>query len=134
MKNLKQIFTAAAAAALLTGAMFAAQAGAHRGHGDHFGERMTTALNLTADQQAQAKSIFAQARAESKPIRQSLKQQGQTTQNEEQQRAQLASIRAAAMTRLNAILTPDQQQKLTAMQQKMQAHRAAREQQTPPQQ
>lgn len=142
MKPLKTLLTTVTLSAVAAGALLVAQtAPAH--HGAHkWGAKMAATLNLTDQQKAQAKSIFGEARMEAKPVRQSLKQErlairqavqaGKSpadiqamAQSEGPQLAQLAGIRAAAMTKFYAILTPDQQQQFaTARQQMHQRHNA----------
>jgi Spy/CpxP family protein refolding chaperone len=96
--------------------------------------KLTVALQLTDSQKTQAKGIFQDARQSTQPIRQQLQQErlsiraaieaGKSPQEVQQmasaegnELAQLAGIRAATMAKFHAILTPDQQAKLTALQQ-----------------
>jgi len=97
-------------------------------------------LSLTNAQQAQAKSIFQEARQSAQPVRQQLQQTRQSLRaavqanntSQIQQLAtteggevgQLAAIRSTAMAKVYQILTPDQQQKLASLRQ---ARRAAHE-------
>ncbi|MGD0134190.1 MAG: Spy/CpxP family protein refolding chaperone [Bryobacteraceae bacterium] len=129
-----------AIAALGTVSLFAAEtsaAGGHR-HG-RMGAFLSSYLNLTPAQQAQAKSIFQGARQSGHPVRQQLNQTRQSLRaavqandaaqiqqlaaSEGGQIGQLAAIRSTAMAKVYQILTPDQQQKLASLQQ---ARRAAR--------
>jgi Spy/CpxP family protein refolding chaperone len=141
MKTLRNKFTAWTAIAVLGAAsLFAAEtspAGGHR-HSRH-GAFLTAYLNLTPAQQAQEKSIFQGARQSAQPLRQQLRQTRQSLQaavqaNDTAQIQQLANteggelgqlmaIRSAAMAQVHQILTPEQQQKLAALQQ---ARRAGR--------
>jgi Spy/CpxP family protein refolding chaperone len=135
MNSFRNRFAAWTAIAVLgAGSLFAAQTaasgGGHR-HGRHGG--MLAALNLTDAQKAQTKSIFQEARQSSEPVRQQLKQTHQALQaatkandtaqmqqlsaTEGTQVGQLAAIRSGAMAKVFQVLTPDQQQKLTEMQQ-----------------
>ena len=99
-------------------------------HGQ-FGARMAAALNLTDAQQTEIKSIFAEARQSSQPVRQQLKQTRQAldaavkaddsaqiqqlSAAQGAQMGQLAAIRATAKAKMFKILTPDQQQKLSTL-------------------
>ena len=113
---------------------------AHQGFRGHamFG-RMAARLNLTDAQQQQAKGIFQDMRAQAKPLRAQLQQGrlalvnaavagksadelGQLAQAQAPQIAQLATLRAQAIGKFYAILTPAQQQQFQTMQSK----RAAR--------
>ena len=122
--------------------LFAAQtspAGGHR-HG-RYGAFLSSYLNLTDAQQTQAKSIFDDARQSAQPIRQQLQQTRtslraavqanntaqiqQLATTEGSQVGQLTAIRSAAMAKVYQILTPDQQQKLAALQQARKASHQA---------
>ena len=86
---------------------------------------------MTPAQQAQAKSIFQEARQSGQPIRQQLKQTRQSlwaavqanntaqiqqlASTEGSEIGQLAAIRGTAMAKVYQILTPDQQQKLASI-------------------
>jgi protein CpxP len=118
--------------------LFAAQTSAGGGHRhgrmDAF---LSSYLNLTEAQQTQAKAIFHDARQSARPIRQQLQQTRQSLRaavqannsaqiqqlatTEGSQVGQLAAIRSTAMAKVYQVLTPDQQQKLTALQQARQA-------------
>ena len=96
----------------------------HRVPGGEMMQRLSTKLNLTADQQAQAKSIFQQSREQMKAIapklrdeRQAIsaaiksdneKQIDQTLQQDAQLNAQARAIHAKAMAKFYQILTPEQ--------------------------
>ena len=148
MKN--RFFAFAGAAVMATGLMFAQSdtapssgqpaqhaRGSHRGGGMFF--RMGRALNLTDAQKEQAKGIFQDLRAQTKPIRQQLRDSrqalvsaavagksadelGQLAQAQGPQLAQLAVLRAQAIGKFYAILTPAQQQQFQTMQGKWAAH------------
>jgi protein CpxP len=142
-----RFFAGMAIAALGAVSLFAQQTPAPvRGHGH--GRRMhqmTRQLNLTPDQQAQAKSIFQAAGQSSKPIRQQMRidraalqtavKAGDTNQIQQltasigNEQGQLAASRATAFSKFYKTLTPDQQQKLDAFQQ----NRHTRRGQTPQQ-
>jgi Spy/CpxP family protein refolding chaperone len=127
----KKLLASLAVAAALGAAGLYAQT--TKGQGLHRFKAMTSALNLTPEQQAQAKSIFQDARQSAKPLRQQLRetrkslqaaiqsgnadqiQQFANTQGTEM--GQLAAIRATAMSKMYQTLTPDQQQKLLAFRQ-----------------
>lgn len=124
--------------ALACGLMFA-QGGGSGGKGapmarrGHFVQRMVTYLNLTPDQQTQAKQIMADARQQSMPLRQQMKQNrealstaiksgndaqiDQITKAEAPVMAQLAAIRAHAFEKIYATLTPEQKTKADNMRQ-----------------
>jgi Spy/CpxP family protein refolding chaperone len=142
MKPFRNKFAAWTAIAVLgaTTSLFAAEtspAGGHR-HGRH-GAFLTAYLNLTPAQQAQEKTIFEGARQSAQPLRQQLRQTReslhaavqanntaqiqQLAQTEGSELGQLMAIRSTAMAQVHQILTPEQQQKLSALQQ---ARRAGR--------
>ena len=92
---------------------------------------MAAALNLTDAQQTEMKSIFAEARQSSQPVRQQLRQTRQAldaavkaddsaqiqqlSATQGAQMGQLAAIRATANAKMFKILTPEQQQKLSTL-------------------
>ncbi len=115
MNTPKTIFAAITVTLIAAGGLLVAQT-AHQQRGAERLEKLSVALSLTDQQKQQANAIFQDERAAAKPIRQSLKQA-----DDPQQRAQLADIHAAARTKLNAILTPDQQQKFASMHQHQRA-------------
>jgi Spy/CpxP family protein refolding chaperone len=142
MKPFRNKFAAWTAIAVLgaSTSLFAAEtspAGGHR-HGRH-GAFLSTYLNLTPAQQAQQKSIFEGARKSAQPLRQQLRQTRQSlraavqandtaqiqqlAQTEGSELGQLMAIRSTAMAKVHQILTPEQQQKLAALEQ---ARRAGR--------
>lgn len=142
MKPFTNKFAAWTAIAVLGAAtsLFAAEtssAGGHR-HGRH-GAFLSAYLNLTPAQQAQEKSIFQGERQSAQPIRQQLRQTRQSLRaavqadntaqiqqlatTEGGELGQLMAIRSTAMAKVHQILTPEQQQKLSALQQ---ARRAGR--------
>jgi Spy/CpxP family protein refolding chaperone len=142
MKPFRNKFAAWTAIAVLgaTTSLFAAEtsaAGGHR-HGRH-GAFLSAYLNLTPAQQAQEKSIFEATRQSGRPVRQQLRQTGQAlraaieanntaqiqqlAKTEGGELGQLMAIRSEAMAKVHQILTPEQQQKLSALQQ---ARRAGR--------
>lgn len=138
----KKLTTLTAAAALGAAGLFAAvPQGAHMGRHGQFGNRMATALGLSDAQKTEAKAIFQSAHQTAKPVMQQLRQQRQAVQaaiqagkpdQDVQQLAsaegpelgQLAAIRASAFEKFYATLTPDQQQKLTALRQARHGNRA----------
>jgi Spy/CpxP family protein refolding chaperone len=149
MNSLRNKFAAwTAIAALGAASLFAAETAANGGHHRHhqMGAFLSKQLGLTAAQQAQAKSIFQDARQSAQPIRQQLKQTRQSLRaaveannaaqiqqlaaTEGSQVGQMAAIRGTAMAKVYQTLTPDQQQKLAALRQARQARRAAH--QAPP--
>lgn len=125
---------------MTSGLMFAQTAtatpGAPAGHvarRGHRMQRMTAYLNLSPDQKAQAKQIFADARQEAAPLRAELKanrqalaaavksgndaQIDQITKANAPVMAQLAAIRAHAFEKFYAALTPGQKTKADNMRQ-----------------
>ncbi|MGA2212257.1 MAG: Spy/CpxP family protein refolding chaperone [Bryobacteraceae bacterium] len=136
MKPFRNKFAAWTAVAVLgAGARLLAaetsSAGGHR-HGRH-GAFLSAYLNLTPAQQAQEKSIFQAARESAHPLRQQLRQTRQSLQaavqasdtaqiqqlanTEGSELGQLLAIRGTAMARVHQLLTPEQQQKLSELQQ-----------------
>jgi Spy/CpxP family protein refolding chaperone len=141
MKPLRNKFAAWTAIAVLGAtSLFAAEtsaAGSHR-HGRQ-GAFLSAYLNLTPAQQAQEKSIFEATRQSGQAVRQQLRrtrqalraaieanntgQIQQLAKTEGSEVGQLMAIRSEAMAKVHQILTPEQQQKLSALQQ---ARRASR--------
>lgn len=140
MKSLKTVLTTIAITAFAGGALIAQQA--TTGPNGHFhrhgawAAKVSSYLNLTDQQQQQAKAIFQEAKTSAQPVRQQLKQERQAiraaiqagkspsevqqmAQSEGPQLAQLAGIRAASFAKFYSILTPEQQQKLATMRQNM---------------
>ena len=105
-------------------------------------QRISKYLQLTPDQQAQAKQIFASARQEAAPVRQQLKQNRQAlmsaiksgndaqidqiTAAQAPLMAQAAAIRAHAFEKVYATLTPDQKAKADNMRSMFHAGRGQR--------
>ncbi len=99
----------------------------HRVPGGQMMQRLSTRLNLTADQQQQAKAIFQQSREQMKSLRPQLQQERQAIsaavkagneqqidqilQQNAQLNAQARAIHAKAMAKFYQILTPDQKTK-----------------------
>jgi Spy/CpxP family protein refolding chaperone len=110
---------------LVAGALSAQPAGPHTRQ--PMMQRLTASLNLTADQQAQAKSIFQGARQQTKAMAPQLRQEHQAlsaaiksdneaqidqlSQQDAQINAQARAIHAKAMAKFYSILTPDQKAK-----------------------
>ncbi len=104
--------------------------------------RMLKALNLTAAQTQQAKTIFQQTRQSAQPLAEQAKENRQALAaavkaNDTAQIQQLAAkqgtlqgqlltLRAESRAKLYSILTPDQRTKADQMQQKMQQMRQQR--------
>ena len=126
----KKLFAGLAVAVVGAGSLLAAQPA--RRHGG-FMNVMATYLNLTDAQKTQAQSIFQEARQSAKPIAMQLRDDrkalqtaakaGSTDQIQQLAAAEgagigkLAAIRASAFAKMYKTLTPDQQQKLDALQQ-----------------
>ncbi len=93
--------------------------GGHRGGGGGglTIDRLTQQLTLTTDQQTQIKPILDKLRTDMQGVR------ADTTLSQTDRMSKMKDLRDAAFSQINALLTPDQQQKFTAMQQKMQRGR-----------
>jgi Spy/CpxP family protein refolding chaperone len=107
-------------------------------HQSRFVRVMAAALNMTDAQKAQTTSIFKQARESAQPVRRELMetrrslraavetgngpQIQQLSAKEGSEIGQLTSIRSSARAQVFKSLTPDQQQKLVALQQAMHPH------------
>lgn len=125
--------------ALASGLIFAQNTPATAARRGHYVQRIASYLNLTPDQQAQAKQIMAATRQQSAPLRQQLKQNhealaaaikagndaqiDQITKDEAPVRAQLAAIHAHAFEKIYATLTPDQKAKADTMRQTFKSRR-----------
>ena len=140
----KTLMTVAGVGALAAAMMFAQGAAPTRGHGG-FGQKMAQALNLTPDQQANAKQVMMQAHEQAAPLRQQLKQSrealanavksgndaqiDQITKDQAPVMAQMAAIRAHAFEKIYATLTPEQKIKADSMRQHFMSHRGQRQHQ-----
>ena len=74
-------------------------------------------LNLTDDQKAKVKDIFADAKTKHQAV------SNDASLNEEQKKAKLKELHGATMAKLNEVLTPEQQ---TELKTKMEAAKAAK--------
>jgi Spy/CpxP family protein refolding chaperone len=99
----------------------------HRAPGGQMVQRLSSRLNLTADQQTQAKAIFQASREQMKSLQPQLKSEHQAmstaiksdneqqidqlTQQNAQLNAQARAIHAKAMAKFYQLLTPDQKAK-----------------------
>jgi periplasmic protein CpxP/Spy len=63
-------------------------------------------LNLTDDQKAKVKDIFADAKTKKQAV------SSDTSLNEEQRKAKMKELHSATMAKLNEVLTPEQQTEL----------------------
>ena len=113
----------------------------HRAPGGQMMQRLSTRLNLTADQQQQAKAIFQQSRQQMKALAPKLKEERQSvaaavkSDNEPQidqvlqqnapLNAQARAIHAKAMAKFYQLLTPDQKAKFDQGRSRMRMHRNA---------
>ena len=89
-------------------------AGGGRGmNADMMLQRLTTALTLTTDEQTQIKPILETEVTQMQSIR------ADTSLAPADRRSKMTDARTTANTAINAILTPDQQTKYAAMQQRM---------------
>lgn len=108
-----------------------------------FLDRVSTELNLTDRQKAQAKSIFQSEREAARSVRHELRQERKAVQsaiqsgkqaaeirqlarNEAPALGELAGMRAAAFAKFHAVLTPAQQQKLATLRQEWKPGHEAR--------
>jgi periplasmic protein CpxP/Spy len=90
----------------------------HREMGMHGGLQATVeSLNLTDDQKAKVKDIFADAKTK----REALSNDASLT--EDQKKAKMKELHSATMAKLNEVLTPDQQ---TELKTKMEAAKSAK--------
>jgi Spy/CpxP family protein refolding chaperone len=132
-----------AVATLGAASLFAAQTsprpGFRYGHHGRMGAFLGSYLNLTDAQKTQVKTIFQDARQSSQPVRQQLQQTRQSLRaavqsndaaqiqqlstTEGAQVGQLTAIRSTAFAKAYQVLTPDQQQKVAALQQARKAGR-----------
>ena len=83
------------------------------------GMKMMQTLNLTDAQKAKLKPIMEAQRDKMKAMRED------TTLDPKAKKAKMKAMRGDMEKQVNAILTPDQRKKLTAMKAKMKAERAA---------
>ena len=74
-------------------------------------------LNLTDDQKAKVKDIFADAKAKRQTV------WSDSSLTDDQKKAKMKELHAGTMTKLNEVLTPDQQAQLKA---KIEAAKAAK--------
>jgi Spy/CpxP family protein refolding chaperone len=74
-------------------------------------------LNLTDDQKAKVKDIFADAKAKRQTV------WNDSSLTDDQKKAKMKELHAGTMAKLNEVLTPDQQAQLKA---KMEAAKAAK--------
>src|SRR5260370_15110277 len=69
-------------------------------------EAAVQSLNLTDDQKAKVKDIFADAKTKKQAL------SSDTSLNEEQKKAKMKELHSATMAKLNGVLTPEQQTEL----------------------
>src|SRR6266436_1079667 len=74
-------------------------------------------LNLTDDQKAKVKDIFADAKTKGQEV------SSDTTLSDEQKKAKMKELHSGIMAKLNEVLTPEQQ---TELKSKMEAAKAAK--------
>lgn len=103
-------------------------------------QRLTASLNLTADQQNQVKAILKDSQSEAKSLRAQLKDQraalesavksdssqqiDEITQKSAQVNAQIRAVRAKAMAKIYAVLTPEQKTQVDSRLDRMFGQRA----------
>src|ERR1700751_1676200 len=78
-------------------------------HGGMRGDRLQLAvqsLNLSDDQKSKGKDIFADAKSKRQAVA------SDSSLNEDQKRAKMRELREGTMSKLNEVLTPDQQAEL----------------------
>jgi Spy/CpxP family protein refolding chaperone len=92
------------------------QWGGHHGGGGLSLERLTTELSLTADEQTQIKPILDTLHTTMMSLHQD------TTLAPADKMSKMKDARETAVSQINAILTPDQQAKFAAMQEKSHHH------------
>jgi Spy/CpxP family protein refolding chaperone len=80
-------------------------------------EMLQRRLDLNADQTAQIRQIFTEARAQMETLR------SNTSLTPEDRRAQMMTLHQGEQSRIRAVLTPDQQTKYDAMQARMRERR-----------
>jgi Spy/CpxP family protein refolding chaperone len=91
-------------------------------------EMLTKKLNLTADQQAQVKSIQQDTRQQMMAVR------NDSTLSQEQQQSKMMDIRKSSQDKIRGVLTDEQKPKFDAMQAQMRGRMRNRQQgQAPPQ-
>jgi len=78
-------------------------------------EASVQSLNLTDDQKAKVKDIFADAKTKKQAL------SSDSSLNEEQKKAKMKELHSATMAKLNEVLTPEQQ---TELKSKMEAAKA----------
>jgi Spy/CpxP family protein refolding chaperone len=127
---------------LAAGILSAQPAARHQGAPGRQLQRLTQNLNLTADQQAQARTILQNSFQQNRPLatqrrdaRQAMtaavksgneQQIDQAAQQSAQLRTQMAAARAKTAAKLYAILTPDQKAKVGENVNSMLGHPMAR--------
>ena len=79
-------------------------------------------LNLTDDQRAKVKDIFADAKSKGQAV------SSDTTLSDEQKKAKMKELHSGIMAKLNEVLTPEQQ---TELKSKMEAAKAAKPSEKP---
>ena len=114
--------------ALMSGVAFAqssgtqdqsqSQMGNHR-HGDrkedmqeHM-DKMSTALGLTADQKSQVQDIMKEQMSQARTVRQD------SSLSDDQKQAKMKELHESTHSKINAVLTPDQQKKFAEMRKDM---------------
>src|SRR5947209_20593078 len=118
--------------ALMSGVAFAqssgtqdqsqSQMGNHR-HGDgkdamqeHM-DKMSTALGLTADQKSQVQDIMKEQMSQARAVRQD------SSLSDDQKQAKMKELHESTHSKINAVLTPDQQKKFAEMRKDMKEDR-----------
>jgi Spy/CpxP family protein refolding chaperone len=140
--NYKRITAALALSLGLTGVVALAQTAARRHNPAERQQRrlemLTSRLNLTADQQEKAKSLFESSRAEARPLmrqtwqsRAALRDATRAGKSDDELKqlanrqgelmGQMAAIHARTQAQFRALLTPEQQQKSDELAQHMRA-------------
>ena len=143
MKTSRILLTSALTLALSTAGLMAKTDAASENGRAHRFEKMSSALNLTPQQQEQAKAIFHSEREAAKPVREQLRQERkevraaiesgkpaaevqQLATREGKALGTMAGMHAAAFSKFYAMLNPDQRQKLNSLHEQWQQHRERR--------
>jgi Spy/CpxP family protein refolding chaperone len=93
---------------------------------EHRVEMMQRRLGLNDSQTAQVRQIFKESQAQMEALR------SNASMAPEDRRAQMMTLHQGEQARIRAVLTPDQQAKFDAMQQRMRERRAAGEGESAP--
>jgi periplasmic protein CpxP/Spy len=93
----------------------------HEESADQHLQMLSEKLNLTDDQKAKVKPILQDQMQQMKAVRED------SSLSEEQKRAKMKSVHESMHDQINAVLTPEQQEKFKQMQDHMQKHKGMEE-------